>query len=159
MPFFLFFLLASVIYANTIHFNNKFKELNHICIANRGSTTLDIKMKINTYKKICLTLFDASGVIENKCKYKEVEIKPDNLRENTVYYILDLYSSNKNYKYKLDITGDDIQAGECPSDGLARVANTTGDSISSAMAIAGVLTGAILMFFIFYAVKGVEEDA
>jgi len=158
MPFFLFFLLASLSYANTILFNSKFKELNHVCIANRGATQLDIKLKIESDKKICLTLSDASGVIEYKCENREVEIKPDNLRENTVYYVLDLDCENNDYEYELNITGDDIQAGECPSDGLARVANTTAANINSAMAIAGVLTGAIFMFFVFCAIKG-EEDA
>jgi len=159
MPFFLLFFLSSLIYANTITIDSKFKDLNRICINNGASTSLDIKLKIYKYKKICLTLSDASGVIENKCKYKEVEINPSGLRKNVVYYILDLYSPNKSYKYVLDITGDNIKAGECPSAGLAKIANATQDDITDALAIGGILTGAILMFFVFYAVKGVEEDA
>ena len=159
MPFFLLFFLINFIYANSITINSNFKDVNRICIYNKENTSLYIKLQINTYNKICLTLTDASGVIETKCKYKEVEINPNSLRKNVVYYILDLYSTNKNYKYILEITGaSDFKAGECPTSTLAKVANTSPGDISSALALGGVLAGAILIFFIIYSIKG-DDDA
>jgi len=152
MPFlflsFLFPLLFSVIYANTITIEDKFSETNHICIYNSTNTDLTLKLKSNnnSNNQICIYFKDYTGTIDSKCDTGEVEIAPDSLRKKVIYYIADLgYQEDDDYNLTIEGDDDGILASECPSNNLAKVSNATPEGIANAMLIAGVLT-AFLMF-------------
>jgi len=161
MPFLFFFLFfTSLIYANTVEIDNTFKELHRICIYNGENDSLELKLKVkNSYTKVCLTFEDAGGIIESKCDYQEVNLTPDDLREKVIYYLAELSSSNEDEEYNLTIKGDeDLVAGECPSDGLAKVANTSADNIAGAAMLGGVLVGVIFFASFAYALLPNKES-
>lgn len=159
MPFFLLFFFIVGAFANTITIEDTFRNLNRICIYNKEGTTIKALLKVKKYRKICETLIDASGEIASKCDYKKVYIKADDLREKVVYYILNLWSSDPDLEYKLKIYGsDELWAGECPSDGLAKIANTSASNIAGGAFIGGVITALIFFGGIIYAFTPNKED-
>ena len=150
MPLFLFFLFfSSFIYANTVKINSTFSEQHNICIYNatNDKLTIYLKSKNKSSNKVCLTFKDYSGVLTSKCDTQKVTIKPDSLRNNTIYYLTDLgYSQDDNYFLKIEGDNDGIIASECPSIALAKVANASSTGIANALVLAGVLAG-----FLFFA--------
>jgi len=154
MPFFLFLLLSSLIYANTITIKSTFSQKHNICIYNATNTKLELYVhdKTDDSKTVCIFFKNYNGVIDSKCATGKVTIKPDNLAKNTIYYIADLNGTEAN-KYYFKVEGDDdgILAGECPTTALAKISNATPAGLANALIIAGVLAAFIFFAGIVYA--------
>jgi len=162
MPFLFLLIFIINIYADDITLSSTFKDLPRICIYNKEGTTIKADLKLhNSYDHATLyeTLLDASGVIDSNSSDDEVKVEGDNLREKVVYYILNVSSSKEDYQYDLNISGLDAGwAGRCPSDAMARVANTSAANIANAALLAGVVVGLILFIGFAYALTPNVED-
>ena len=161
LPFFFLFLLASIVYANTIKINNTFSELNRICIYNNTNTKLKIylKSKNKANNQVCLTLRDYSGIISQKCDTQKVTITPDNLREKTIYYRLNLgYQEDDDYFLKIEGDDDGIRADECPSVALAKAGATTPENVNLAMLLSGVLASFIFFGGVVWALMMEDKE-
>ena len=156
MLFFLFFFSFFIvnIYANDVTIIDTFNNLHRICIYNKEGTEIKAKLKLtdDSDEEICEELWDASGKIDGDCGNGEVEIDPDGLREKVIYYILDLSinSENTDKEYNLTLSGDNIIAGECPTDGMAKLANTTPENIANGAYLAGIATALIFFAGVIY---------
>jgi len=153
MPFlFIFCIFIINIYAQDIEIKDTFANLPRICIYNKTGSTIKADLKDNNNEaNISEVLLDASGVIDSNLSNSEVKVEGDNLREKVVYYILNVSSSSSSDKYDLNISlpSGSGWAGRCPSDAVAKIANTSAANIANAALLAGVVVG--LIFFIGFA--------